>query len=417
MKVFRVLVTVLGLVVTATGTIHAASASSRLFYFAFKGTEVISSNKPDEPVNPASVVKMGTTLWALDVRGADHRYTTAFGTTGEWDRSSGVLKGDLVVLGGADPDFQLENAYMVARELNRLGLKRVEGKLRVSGTFWMGWERGVEYRVTDPVERGELMGRRLRAAFDPRRWNRTALATWKGLCERRGWKASERPRIVITDGVEFNGLNGIEPLVSHRSNRLADTLRRFNVYSNNDIVRIAEGIGELAEMESFLTTRLEAEPNDIELSTASGERRNRMSVRLMTRLLTELAHEAAEKGLDLRNLLPVVGCDPGSTRRMFPSLASAPLAGTVTCKTGTLTHTDGGVAIFSGTFTAADGEPVVFAIAAPRAGRSLQYWRMLEQRWLMALMEEHGGAIAAPCGKELPYSDTFAEIDVLLDEE
>ena len=76
----------------------------------------------------------------------------------------------------------------------------------------------------------------------------------------------------------------------------------------------------------------------------------------------------------------------------------------------------GGVAVLAGTFAAADGEPVVFAIAAPRAGRSLQYWRMLEQRWVMALMEEQGGAIAVPCGKGLPFSDTFSEIDVILAE-
>jgi len=416
-KLSRILAAVYFSVVVPTGAIDAASAESRLLYFAFKGTDVISSNRPDEPVNPASVVKVGTSLWALDVRGADHRYATAFGISGDWDRETGILDGDLVIVGGSDPDFQLENAYMVARELNRLGLHRIEGKIRVSGTFWMGWERGVEYRLTDPIDRGELMGKRLRTAFDPRRWNRTALNTWKGLCKRRGWDASHRPRIVVTDGVEVNGLNGIEPVLSHRSNRLVDTLRRFNVYSNNDIVRIAEGIGTLPEMDNFLTARLGAESDAIELSTASGELKNRMSVRLMTRLLTELAHEAVEQELELGKLLPVIGCDPGATRRMFPALAEDALTGTVTCKSGTLTHTDGGVAVLAGTFTSGDGEPVVFAIAAPRAGRSLQYWRMLEQRWVLRLMEEHGGAIAAPCGKDLPYSDTFAEIDVLLDED
>jgi D-alanyl-D-alanine carboxypeptidase len=237
------------------------------------------------------------------------------------------------------------------------------------------------------------------------------------LCKRRGWDASDRPRIVVTDGVEVNGLTGIEPILSHRSNRLADTLRRFNVYSNNDIVRIAEGIGSVDDLEVFLTARLGVEPDVIELSTASGELKNRMTVRLMTRLLTELAHAAVEQDLDLRNLLPVIGCDPGATRRMFPALADGALTGAVTCKTGTLTNTDGGVAVLAGTFTAGDGEPVVFAIAAPRAGRSLQYWRMLEQRWVLALMEEHGGAVAVPCGKDLPYSDTFAEIDVVFDGE
>jgi len=404
------------LIAGAAATAGAADASSRLHYFAFKGTDVISSNKPDVPVNPASVVKVGTSLWALEKLGANHRYTTAFGTTADWDSETGVLEGDLVVYGGGDPDFQLENAFLVARELRRLGLRRVEGSLRVVGTFWCGWEKGMQYRQTDPVKRGELMGRRLRAAFDTRRWSRSTESAWRAMATRRGWNVRDRVRIAITGGVEVAVPNGFEPLVVHRSNRLADLLRRFNVYSNNDIIRVAEGIGEVAEMEAFVTERLQAEPGQIELSTASGELRNRMSVRLMTRLLTELAYEAVEQDIELRYLLPSIGCDPGHTRKMFPSLARAPLTGTVTCKTGTLTHTDGGVAVLAGTFAAADGEPVVFAIAAPRAGRSLQYWRMLEQRWVLALMEEQGGAIAVPCGKGLPFSDTFAEIDVILAE-
>lgn len=401
------------MVLTVAAPSLGAGVHDRMHYIAFVGDEVLSENKADVPVNPASVVKIGTSLWALETHGADYRYATAFGTTGEWDRATGVLEGDLVVLGGSDPDFQWENAFLVARELNRLGLRRVEGRLRISGTFWCGWERGVEHRLTDPVARGELMGKRLQASFDPKRWSRSALNTWKSMCERRGWDQRERPQIVITDGVAVDGPNGFEPLLVHRSNRLPDTLRRFNVYSNNDIVRIAEEIGEVAEMQAFLVRRLGAPPGSIELSTASGELRNRMTVRLMTRLYGELEREAAEHGLEVQDLLPIVGCDPGATRRMFPALAGS-LAGTVTCKTGTLTDTDGGVAVVAGSFTTADGRQVVFAIAAPGAGRNLQYWRMFEQRWVMSLMAEQGGAVTVPCRRELPFSDTFAEIDVVL---
>ena len=54
----------------------AKSDTDRLHYFAVNGGGVLSSAKADQPVNPASVVKVGTTLWALDELHADHRYLT-----------------------------------------------------------------------------------------------------------------------------------------------------------------------------------------------------------------------------------------------------------------------------------------------------------------------------------------------------
>ncbi len=389
----------------------AKSDTDRLRYFAVNGSGVLSSSKADQPVNPASVVKIATTLWALDELKAGHRFTTSIGYLGSWDPSSGVLVGDLVIRGGDDPDFQWENAFLVARELNRLGLRRVEGRVLVQGRFWFGWEHGVERRVTDPTRLAEKMGRRLIGTLDPVRWTRSQLNTWKALCARRGWDASRRPRVEVTGGARVDTLRDATPLLIHRSNPLEVIMRRFNVYSNNDIVRVADGLGTLDEFEAFVDKRLGVEPGQIELETASGERRNRMTVQQMAGLLTELDVEAEEQGLELQELLPVVGCDPGHTRRMFPALAEPELAGAVTCKTGTLTHTDGGVAVLAGTFTSPTNGPVVFAIAAPRAGGKLDYWRMIQQRWVLELISEVGGAVTIPCGDPLPFSDALVEVE------
>ncbi len=403
--------------VVAMAAVIVAGASSdfdRLHFIAVGPGEVLSSQKADQAVNPASVVKIGTSLWALDRLRAGHRYRTVVGFVGTWDRGTGILDGDLVIRGGGDPDFQWENAYLVARELNRMGLHRVEGRVRIQGSFWFGWEHGVETRLLEPRQRGERMGRRLIAALDPARWDRSHENTWQAMCLRRGWNAGERPLVEVTGGVRVSDLGEVVPLVVHDSNPLPDILRRFNVYSNNDIVRIADGLGDITEFEAYVSARLGLESGGIELTTASGERRNRMSVRQMVALLSELRDEAAEQGLELHELLPVIGCDPGATRRMFPSLAASPLTGTVTCKTGTLTNTDGGVAVLAGTFTGPENQPVSFAIAAPRAGGRLQSWRQVQQRWVLSLIEDQGGAVPVPCGKPLPFSDTFAEVETVL---
>jgi D-alanyl-D-alanine carboxypeptidase/D-alanyl-D-alanine-endopeptidase (penicillin-binding protein 4) len=49
---------------------------------------------------PASVAKALTSLYALDTLGADHRFQTRVMATGSV--IGGVLKGDLILVGGGD---------------------------------------------------------------------------------------------------------------------------------------------------------------------------------------------------------------------------------------------------------------------------------------------------------------------------
>jgi hypothetical protein len=103
----------------------------------------VSTLDGETPINPASVVKVATTLWALDKLGPEHRFDTRFETTGTVN-AKGVLSGDLIVFGGADPDFHVENVFLVAARLNQLGIRQIGGSVRVDGRFWIGWEGGSE---------------------------------------------------------------------------------------------------------------------------------------------------------------------------------------------------------------------------------------------------------------------------------
>ncbi|MBD3857465.1 MAG: D-alanyl-D-alanine carboxypeptidase [Acidobacteria bacterium] len=123
-------------VVAAIGA-DAADRDQLLFHAeTLKGRELQSQNA-DTPFNPASLVKVGTSLWAIESLGAEHRYRTVFGVDGEWDKQTGRLVGSLVVQGWGDPDMQPENVFLVARQLNKLRLFRVEGWLRIDGDFWI----------------------------------------------------------------------------------------------------------------------------------------------------------------------------------------------------------------------------------------------------------------------------------------
>jgi D-alanyl-D-alanine carboxypeptidase/D-alanyl-D-alanine-endopeptidase (penicillin-binding protein 4) len=394
----------------APRVVAAAADQDRLVFHAETASgEAVASQLADLTFNPASVVKVGTSLWALESLGPDHRYSTVFASTGPWDRSAGRIAGDLVVIGGGDPDFHNENALLVARELNRMGVRSVDGDLVVVPPFWMGWENGSE-EPRDPAARNLDMAYRLLTTLERGRWKAPQLRTWRALCVRRGWRDEPEPGISIRGGVRVAEAADAAPLAVHRSNPLHCILRRFNVYSNNDIVRVAEGLGGAEGLARFLRGRLGAGQDLLDLTTASGQLENRITARLAVRLIREFLSVAARAGLRPEELLPVAGCDPGPIGDMFPHLAAGPQAFTVVGKTGTLITTDGGVVAFAGTFNSRDRGRVVFCVAAPRSGYQARRWRAVEESWLLELMASTGGADARACGPELPHPDTMAVV-------
>ena len=401
------LLLVVGLAAAAVG--EAADRDRLVFHAETAFGEVVASQLADLTFNPASVVKVGTSLWALERLGPDHRYETVVAATGSWDRASGRIAGDLVVIGGGDPDFHVENALLVARELNRIGVRSVDGELVVVPPFWMGWENGSE-EPRDPAVRNLDMAHRLLATLERGRWKAQHVRTWRALCARHGWQGEPEPGIVIRGGARVAEAAAAAPLIVHRSNPLHCILRRFNVYSNNDIVRIADGLGGAEGLVAFLRSRLGAGPDLLDLTTSSGQLSNRITARLAVRLVREFLGVAERAGLRPEELLPVAGCDPGPIDDMFPHLAAGPQARTVVGKTGTLITTDGGVVAFAGTFRSRARGPIIFCVAAPRSGYHSQRWRAAEESWLLDLMDGLGGADVRACGGELPRPDTMAEV-------
>jgi D-alanyl-D-alanine carboxypeptidase/D-alanyl-D-alanine-endopeptidase (penicillin-binding protein 4) len=371
--------------------------------------EEVTSHEPDHPFNPASVVKVGTSLWALDQLGSGHRYPTDVGFRGAWTEGSDTIAGDLVVRGGNDPDFHVENALLIARTLNELGIVKVTGSVVVTGNLWFGWEHGEAARELDATKRGAAAARRLRSILDRQRWSHSTLSAWRALAKRRGWPVGQPPSVRLTPHSGYEDAAAATWLLVHRSNPLPSLLRRFDVYSNNDIVRVADPLGGAHGLASFLTAKLGLPASAVELSTASGEEVNRMSPRTVVAMLRTFHYRLGELGLSHRQVLPVLGCDDGPSRRMFPTLSTGPWAGAITVKTGTLTTTDGGVAVLAGQFCSMDRGDVIFCVAAERAGGNLRRWRAAEQSWLVDLVAAVGGAIVKPCGPPLLFPDSEAQ--------
>lgn len=87
------------------------------------------------PMIPASNNKVFTSIWALDLLGPDHRFTTELLLTGEV--RAGVLEGDVILRGSGDPTFgypELETDPMaplrtMAQRLRSLGITAVRGSI------------------------------------------------------------------------------------------------------------------------------------------------------------------------------------------------------------------------------------------------------------------------------------------------
>jgi len=372
----------------------------------------IASQQGDAPINPASVVKVATSLWAPERLGAEFRYETRVFARGAVDPGSGVLDGDLVVHGSGDPDFGAGNAMLLGEALARLGVRRVTGRLLVNPTFWIGSEDGSNGTLADAQARGVRMASRLRQALDPQRWGRLQRSAWHEVAQARGFDPARPPRVAVIGGVGVDSEREGELLLVHRSGPLADTLRRFNCYSNNDIERIGSALGPVEELAGLIRVRCDAPREAVQFATTSGLGTNRLTPRLVVRLLREFRATAARAGLPVDSLLPVAGCDPGTVTGFFPTLAGGPGAGAVIGKTGTLTATDGGVSVLAGYASTADGE-LVFCVVVPQAGGRLRRARRAEEQWILDLLAAHGGPRPSTCRAPLVGADRIAEVLVV----
>jgi len=389
--------------------LSAAAGTPPLFHVESPSGGVLASESADVPFNPASVVKIATTEWALEQLGPAHRFETRFGFTGRIDEREGRVDGDLVVVGGADPDFHIENAYLVARALNELGIREVTGDLRVDDRFWIGWEGGSEKREHDRRLRAASMATRLRDAWDPDRWSPAQRRAIEEFTARRGFPDRPVPRVVVRGdtGLVDPDVADTE-LVVHMSNPLVKTLKRFNAYSNNDIERFGASLGSAADLERRLRHRWGASREQVKIASLSGLGVNRLTPRLVVRLLRDLAATCQRGEIDLADVLPVAGCDPG-TLSHFPDLDEGSASRALVGKTGSLNSTDGGVAVLAGQVGSTEGARW-FCVATTGAGGHLAEARAAHERWLMELIKNANGPRPRECREPVVFSDDSAEV-------
>ena len=339
--------------------------------------KVVSAQNETEQFNPASTLKLATALVALRTLGPEHRFATGVWTDGVLDKNTGVLTGNLYI-SGRDPSFHYEHGVLLARELNKLGIKQVTGDLIVAPGFTMNFSGSAK-----------RSGERLYDTLDTTRRPAEAMRAWN--YERT--LLNDKASLETVPSLAVMGAVVVEPvaptaklLLTQRSSKLIDILKVLLCYSNNFMAeRIGEALGGPESVRQRLTTQLGLGPDEIRVASLSGLGVNRISPRVMMKIYRELRVELKKHGLTPAAIMPVAGVDPGTLEDRFTGM---PWRGSVIAKTGTLVRTDGGASSLVGQMRAANGEILLFVIMNQRGS----VWRFREnQDYLVMLVQNSRG--------------------------
>jgi D-alanyl-D-alanine carboxypeptidase/D-alanyl-D-alanine-endopeptidase (penicillin-binding protein 4) len=290
--------------------------------------KVVVSNNITTLFNPASNVKVSTSLWALRTWGPDYRFATEVRITGVVN-ADGVLQGDVFV-SGRYMLFGEKQARELAKLLAAKGITAVKGNLYVTPDFSM------DLRTT-----GVAAGNKLMALLDPHHKS-------PQLRNESGLSPDGTPEVAFTGAVQIGTAPATATLLAtHYAPPLKDILKLMLCYSDNNMAeRFGELLGGPAALRTFLINDVGVDAAEVQFASTSGLFVNRLSPRAMMKVLQTFQAELKKHQLALTDLLAVAGgADKGTLKKRFTAPDEA---GSVTAKTGTLPETDSGVSSLSG---------------------------------------------------------------------
>jgi len=338
---------------------------------SFDGNRVFASHNADMTFNPASLIKLSTSLVALKKLGAQYRFKTRVFAEGDVDKT-GVLRGRLYVSGN-DPTFGDASAAMIGKALHERGIKKISDGISVSTDFSFNFSES-------PQDSGARLGKVLKLG---------------------------NARI----GVEDAPANS-EPLLVLESYSLRDILLYMNARSSNFIAEhIGAVVGGPNAVQQFLINDLKLSADQVTIERASGREHNRLTPRGLLTIVRALVDETKRQGLEPEDIMAVASDDRGTLRRR---MAGTGLEGAVIGKTGTLTQeVDGGMASLAGLVYTKDAGTIVFVILDQ--GNKIADNRQMEDQLLTEVVTSQAmprATAASPTPRQLlPLSELRLNTD------
>ncbi len=120
------------------------SGSAALLIVDINNGEIIADRNSSLSLTPASVMKLITSAAALELLGPDHRFETTIGYTGTVKKGSGILRGDIIIMGGGDPVLGSENFAEYygnfpdewILEIASAGIKKIKGRVIADDSYF-----------------------------------------------------------------------------------------------------------------------------------------------------------------------------------------------------------------------------------------------------------------------------------------
>lgn len=113
---------------------HLPSDSLSLYVENVRTGEPVLTWQENEPRNPASVMKLLTTLVALDTLGPTYTWKTDVYLRGEV--LDDTLDGDLLLKGYGDPYLVSQRLWQIVRSIRRAGIRKIKGDLLLDDSYF-----------------------------------------------------------------------------------------------------------------------------------------------------------------------------------------------------------------------------------------------------------------------------------------
>ncbi len=338
----------------------------------------VLENYSNYTFNPASNVKVATAFAVLKTFGPDYRFPTNVWTDGAIDRASGTLIGNLYI-SGRDPMFNYEHAITIANELNKMGVRSVQGDLIVTDNFSFNYNMN-----------SQRAGVALQSTMNSSKRTAAATKSWLAYLSNSGKfnQIQGVPSITFTGGNYVQSMpSNVHLLFTHESTPLREIVKVTLCYSNNFL---AERLGDMIGGASFVARTVQqyagVTPAEFSLQTASGLGINRVTPRAQMKLLRVFRNELARYKMTFADVMPVAGMDKGTLEHRFDTDFAK---GSVVGKTGTLGQTDSGVSSLTGEINTRNGK-LLFVIFNQRG--SVQRFRSFQNSFVSLVQGQFGGA-------------------------
>lgn len=339
---------------------------------------VVVESYSDYTFNPASNVKVATAYAVLKTFGPDFRFQTQVWTDGAYEQETGTIHGNLYV-SGRDPIFNYEHAVTIANELNRMGIRTIQGDLIVSDNFAMNYSAAAS-----------RAGSSLAATMDSSKRPAAANKSWQTYLINSGKlnQTQAVPSVAFTGTVYVQPMpSNVKLLFTHESAPMREIVKVTLCYSNNFLAeRLGDMLGGAYAVARIVQQNAGVTPQEFYLQTSSGLGINRVTPKAQMKLLRILRNELARYKMTFADIMPVAGVDKGTLENRFDTDFAT---GSVVGKTGTLGNTDSGVSTLSGEINTRNGK-LLFVIFNQRG--SVSRFRSFQNNYVSLIQGQFGGA-------------------------